>query len=349
MAQENIIKTRLEEAANIDPLQNSASEELGELVKENTVFTYDTLQPQTQPPVELFDTLTVKGKGVENLDFALDKVNSNAWALLEEADKNGQLSMVFAVEKRGSKTPADVIYSIDYSELREAGITTVEKLTAYDRRVHLAVANLFNYIGEYMTVSQIYHSMGYNNRPNKRDIDKIYTSLRKMRYLKITLDNASEHDAFTSTKNGQRSSTRENFKYDGVLLPWEAVRKEVNGRLAEAVIHPFREPPLMAFARGRNQITKISRKLLEVPLSMTEKNLRMTDYLIERISHAKRGNLSNKILYSTIFEKAEITAKKQRSRAKDDIDKILDYWKRIDYIKDFERVKDGVIVYVNTQ
>lgn len=346
MAQENIIKTRLEEIADINPLQTAASEELGGLVKGNAVLTYDTLQPQTQPPIELFDALTVKGKGIENLDFALDKVNSNAWGLFEEADKNGQLTMAFAVEKRGSKTPADVIYSIDYSELREAGITTVEKLTAYDRRVHLAVANLFNYVGEYMTVSQIYHSMGYNNRPNKRDIDKIYTSLRKMRYLKISLDNASEHDAFTTNKNGKRESTREYFKYDGVLLPWEAVRKEVNGHLAEAVIHPFREPPLMAFARGRNQVTKISRNLLAVPLSMTEKNLRITDYLIERISHAKRGNLSNKILYSTIFEKAEITAKKQKSRAKDDIDKILEHWKSINYIQGFERAKDGVIIYV---
>ena len=283
--------------------------------------------------------ITIKGKGAKDIEYPLDKPNSHLWRMLEAADKNGQLEYAFAVEGKDSKTPADVIYSINFDELEAAGIKTVKRLTPYDKRVYIAVSALFNSGTDIMTVSQIYYTMGNDSRINKRDIDRLYTSLEKMRHLPITLDNSSEHKLYKNIPE---------FKYNGVLLPWESIDAIVNGQRAEGVIHPFREPPLISFAKGRNQFTTISRRLLASPVSKTDAHLQIDDYLLERISHIKNGrtNTSSKILFETIFEKTNLKERHQKSRAKPVIKEYLEHYKRENFIKDFTIEEDGVKIEI---
>lgn len=281
--------------------------------------------------------LTVSGKGTSNIEYPLDKINANIWTLLKDADKDGQLTFRFAAEKRGSKKQADIIYSINFNELENAGLNTVKRLTAFDKRVYIAASALYNGSSDFITVSQLYATMGNDSRPNARDIERIYTSLEKMRRLPITLDNTDEN-----SKYGNMAK----FVYNGVLLPWESIDAVVNGQKADGVIHLFREPPLVSFAKERKQVTTVSRKLLTSPISKTDANLQLDDYLIEHISHIKhsKGKLSNKLLYTTIYDKAGIKTKMQRSRAKDKIRQYLDHYKSCGFIKDYKEAADGVTI-----
>lgn len=274
---------------------------------------------------------------IADLDYPLDKINANIWRLLKDADKTGQLT--FAVEKRGSKKTADIIYSLNFEALEEqTGVTITKKLTAFDKRVYIAAGALFNKGYDVVTPAQIYIAMGNTGRPNANDIKKINDSLTKMQAAHIYLNNESEHQLYKKI---------DRFIYDASLLPMERISAVVNGQTVDSAIHFFREPPLISFARERKQITTVSRHLLESPLSKTDANLLIDDYLIERIAHIKnsKGKSSNKLLYETIYDKCQITTKMQRSRAKEKISKYLDHYKECKYIKDYKEEADGITIY----
>lgn len=278
--------------------------------------------------------VTISNK-LQSVDYPLDKINANIWTLLKNADKTGQLT--FAAEKRGSKKAIDIIYSIDFAALEEeTGVTITKKLTAFDKRVYIAAGALFNNGFEVVTVAQIYSAMGNTGRPSTADIKKINDSLTKMRAAHIYLDNSGESSVYKYDK----------FVYDASLLPMERISAVVNGQTVDSAIHLFREPPLISFARERKQITTISRHLLESPLSKTDANLTIDDYLLERISHIKnsKGKTSNKLLYSTIYEKCGIETKMQRSRAKEKISKYLAHYKECKFIKDYKEAADGITI-----
>ena len=275
---------------------------------------------------------------VNALNYPLDKINNNIWKLLKDADENGQITVNFAAEKKGSKKPIDIIYSINIAALEtEPGLTVIRKLTAFDKRVYIAAGALFNGGSEIFTVSQLYRIMGNTGSPSTADIKKINDSITKMFEAHIYLDNTEESKAY---KYGS-------FVYDGSLLPMERVSAVLpNGQTVDSAIHLFREPPLIYFARERKQITTISRQLLESPLSKTDANLLIDDYLIERISSMKnsRGKLGNKILYATIYEECRINSKMQRSRTPEKIRKYLAHYKECKFIKDYKEEETGVTI-----
>lgn len=316
------------------------TDENGEPI-ENSLFERALAAAQAAFDAEQLPRITVNGRGASDVEYPLDKVNANIWTLLKDAPKNGQLSFTIGTEKRGSRKQADIIYSINFEELENAGLNTVKRLTAFDKRVYIATSALFNGSSDYMTVSQIYATMGNESRPNARDIEKIYTSLEKMRRLPITLDN------FTSINSEAKTyPNMPKFVYNGVLLPWESIDAVVNGQRADGVIHLFREPPLVSFAKERKQVTTVSRKLLASPISKTDAHLLIDDYLIERISHIKnsKGKISNKLLYSTIFDKTGTTSRCQKSRGKETVVKYLEHYKQCGFIKDYKEAADGVTI-----
>ena len=105
---------------------------------------------------------------------------------------------------------------------------------------------------------------------------------------------------------------------------------------------------MISFAKRRNQITAIEPKLLESPISKTDANLRLEDYLLERIGHMKseKSKAPNKILYSTLYEKCGITTRLQRSRIPDKIKRYLDYYKSCGFISGYSMEKDGISIGV---
>ena len=186
-----------------------------------------------------------------------------------------------------------------------------------------------------MSVTQIYNAMGNKGRPAASDIEKINNSITKMSKAHVTVDNLEE-----STKH--RKQPR--FVYDAALLPCERIAAYVNGQLTESALHIFREPPVMSFAKAHGQLTTITPALLQPPISNTESNIRLEDYLIDRIAKIKAGNSPNKILLSTVYANADITTVKQRQRAPEKIQKILDHFRSCEFIKGYKMDKISIVI-----
>lgn len=287
---------------------------------------------------------SLAGKRVERLDFPVDKVNSKIWDILGE-DTKGQIRFISAesaLDKRKGKQ-INILYAIDFENIDKA-VSITRRLTPYDELVYIAISALFSVGNDYITTAQIYNAMGFEGRPSKYDIDKINKAITKMSGARIHIDNLEEIQAKYKYPV---------VKYDGSLLPMERASIVINGQLAEAAIHIFREPPLISFARGRKQITTIERKLLASPISKTDQNIRLQTYLIERISRIKNDKkTSNKILFETLYKETGISTAKQRQRTPEKIKQLLDHYKECDFIKGYApdeladiKAADGVAIY----
>ena len=126
----------------------------------------------------------------------------------------------------------------------------------------------------------------------------------------------------------------------------QAVR---NGKRTDKAIRIFREPPLITFAKQRKQVTTLDIKLLQTPLSKTDGNLLIQDYLLERISKEKNNKKNRKkhefrIIFETLYKHTNITTKKQKQRAAGKITKYLDQFKKVEFITFYEMEKDGVTI-----
>lgn len=272
----------------------------------------------------------------DNVEYPLDKINSNVWNLLTE-DTGGQLKIAFDLLPKKQKQQATAYYSINFDNLGD-NVEITKRLQPFDKRVYIAVSALYNTGNDVITATQIYYAMGNTGKPAPNQIKKIDDSLSKMKSADITLNNQREHDSL----KGKYPL----FKYDGSLLPFERITATINGQIAESAIHIFREPPLMTFAKERKQVTTIAVELLQSPISKTDANLLIDDYLIKRISRAKNGkNNSCRILYKTLYENANIKTKMQRQRAPAKIEKYLTYYQQQKFIKRYTTHTDGITIF----
>lgn len=280
-----------------------------------------------------FELESVGSSTVEALGWPLDKLNSILWRVTERSTELGVDVANEEDRKAGIQLP--VMYSLDFSELDDLeDVSLTKNLDPYDKRVYMAASAYFENGSDRITYQQIYKAMGYKGRAGKSDLEKIHESVSKMSRTRIAVDNKAECGWYNRVR----------FTYDGALLPMERVTGYVNGQLAESVVHLFREPPLMTFARERNQLTAVSVKLLNSPLSKTNANLQLEDYLISRISHMKNGFPNHKMAFETICEKTDITEKKQKQRAREKIKKLLDYYQKTGFIKGYRLEKNGVLI-----
>lgn len=282
---------------------------------------------QQDRPHNVRETLDhIKMIQADSVDYPLDKVNHSIWRVFSGATG----TQLIKAEKAGSKKQISILYSIDFDALSDVKIT--RRLTSYDKRVYIAVSALFNAGNDIITLAQIYSTMGYKGRPGKSDIARINEALSKMNGARITVDNTQEAAAYKYDK----------FVYKGSLLPFEQVEVVARGQVVDTAVHLFREPPVMTFARQRQQLTTINLKLLQSPISKTEDNLLIEDYLIERISRAREGKQQRKIMFATMFEKVNAADKQTRRRAREKADRYLTYYQECGLIASFTVDKDCI-------
>lgn len=281
-------------------------------------------------------SVNVTTKKAKTIEYPLDKLNSNTWSRV------GNLQAEVNVAKKNSKKDVSILYAIDFAALNNSeNISITANLTAYDKRVYIAVAALFNEGGDIVSIPAIYNAMGFTGDPGKSDRDQIYKSIVKMRFTAISIDTTKESDVYKYPK----------FKYNGALLPSDDARNVMfNGNLSDKAIRFFIEPPLVAFAKGRKQLTTLDIKLLQSPISKTDINLQIEDYLIERIAKAKGGTGQAKILYKTILDNLNIenmtkdNQKNLRKRLPNKINKYLDYYIKCQFIKKYLADNNGVTI-----
>lgn len=284
---------------------------------------------------QIINVITKKANSIE---YPLDKLNSLMWS------KEGNLSVEVDVAKEEDREKdISIAYAIDFTKLIQNGSVMISNaLTAYDKRVYIAVAALFKVKNEILSIPMIYHAMGFAGDPGESDRAQIYKSIIKMRFTAIHIDTTKEARIYKYPK----------FEYNGALLPSDDERNVlINGNFTERAIRFFIEPPLIKFARERKQITTFDIKLLQSPISKTDINLKIEDYLLERIARAKEGTGQPKILYKTIADKVGIenmtkdNQKNLRKRLPDKINRYLNYYVKCQFIKKYVIDKDGVTVF----
>lgn len=270
-------------------------------------------------------------KKIQDILYPLDKVNSSFWGLIPgeqttlkaESDEDS---------RKGKEANIYVLLDFDFDKMKETGITISRPLTSYDKRVFIASANLKEQGHDTVTTTQVYEAMGNRGRPSAQQRQKILKSIETMSLCRVTLDNSEEAAMYT--------------KYDKVkrtfyLLPTTIDKGYVNGLIVDDAINIIELPRLFIFAKKRGQFASTPIALLESPISQTEANLLLEDYLLTRISRMKnaikrkkQGNTT--ILLDTLYKNCNISDKHKRSRAAEKIDRLLQHYKKQGFIKGYK-------------
>ena len=283
--------------------------------------------------------LTANVQKVNKVKYPVDKVNNIIWKDVERGE-NGQIFI--STVRKGKNKELTVLTAINFSDEME-GVKISKKLTVFDKRICVAYSSLFNAGNQLMTLTQIHYAMGNTKRPADHQLQKINDSITKMATARFYLDNAIEVDKL--------KYNYPKFKYDGPFLPMERMTATINGKLSDAVIHAFREPPLMTFARERKQITTFNIKLLQSEISKTENNLAIEDYLIERIAETKNASgkskklVINTILLETLCREVGIKTRMQKTRAIKSIKIYLEHFKKNNFISDYKIDAEKITFY----
>lgn len=284
---------------------------------------------------------SIRAAKAEKVSYPTDKANSSIWNLKRTdgqlAFDFGEISLQIDTANAADRKAGILVttsYSINFDGLKD-DVAISKRLTPFDKRVYIACSALFDAGFSVVTMTQIYKAMGNSGSPSPKQIEKVRTSIRKMMSAIITIDNAVEAKRYDYP----------HLEYEGNLLYAERVKASDHSRTAEAV-HILRRPILIAYSAERKQCETIDSKLLQGPISKTDENLAIEDYLLHRILRANHdGKTSEKILFRTICDHAGITAQKQRQRLPEKVKTYLDYYKECGQIKRHTMAKDSVTIF----
>jgi hypothetical protein len=255
------------------------------------------------------------------------------------------------MEKRGSLEEVNTFVAVNYDGLDRAKVQGVKWLTLFDREVLDAVHTLFKAGNKFVTVDQINRVMNGKSgeeRATKAQADRINNSLTKMMYTQIIIDASQEAEFFGY----------ERFYYDKSVIVGERGEAVINGiKVAGIYIYAL---ALLGYAENKNQIARVPLLVKNTPINKNENTQVLQGYLLRRVNAIRVGALNNSILLDTLLTELDILEihegaltsleKKIRKRAIDQSTTILDYWKQIDFIKDYEligkRPITGFKVYV---
>lgn len=217
--------------------------------------------------------------------------------------------------------------------------------TVTDKKIHSAVASLYDAGNEYITANMIYKVYTGNDEatlpPNQEE--EIRRTLAKMKAW-VWLDFTEEAESF---------GYDEGF-YEGAIIPYEVVTVKLNGHMRSSY-HILEKPIFFRLASNRHQLRNVPIELLDVPnLKKTTEVTNLIHYLIERIapmrSRKKTKRLKNKILYQTIFDELQITAESEsvlnnkKLKIRQDTRAILQHFVNVGWIEGADETKAGKVI-----
>lgn len=318
-----------------------------EAYKELQDFIDETIKNRDKLDPSKIDITDIDPKAIINTIYPVnfltptDKVSNLAFSNELTGGRIQQLAM----ERRGSKKQITTLASIDFDSLNgSVQIKGRKELTAYDRGVHDAIITLFVDGGnEYITPQMIYQVMIGNPDAylEKKQAEAISDSITKCMYSRLIIDASEEAKAYGF----------DSFKYDGSLISGERVTATLNGTVVEC-LRLLRTPVLYEYANKKNQIGRFDIKLLNSPINKTEEIITLQGYLYRRILSMKSNpNLSKTIVYDTVYSQIEVKAasdgalRKKKSKVRDHVKKILDYWKQEEFIAGYVENKRGTRIH----
>ena len=243
-----------------------------------------------------------------------------------------KVGMTSEKDKRRGKL-AYIVLMLNFDELGN-GVKISRELTVYDQQVWNACANLMKCGYDTITTSQIYRWMGYKTQLNARDNQKILDSINTIIRARVFINNENERQLYP--------------KYPEISINEPLLAATIctakSGKDEVTAIEILSMPKLFSIAEQRGQITAIPFEVVEIPvISKTDDNLQLLNYLVKRIIHMKHdSHTSRKILLNAMYEKCGINEKKQKQRLPEKLEKILDYYKSIEWIKNYQITEQGI-------
>ena len=248
-----------------------------------------------------------------------------------------KIGMTSEKDKRKGKL-AYIVLMLNFDELGD-GVKISRELTIYDQQVWNACANLMKCGYNIITPAQIYRWMGYKKQLNTRDNQRILDSINTIIHARVSIDNRQERELYK--------------KYPEISINEPLLAASIctakSGKNEVTAIEILSMPKLFGIAEQRGQITAIPFEVMEIPvISKTDDNLQLLNYLVKRIVHMKHDeHTSRKILLNAIYEKCNIKEKKQKQRLPEKLEKILSYYKSIEWIKDHNITEQGIEIILS--
>lgn len=256
--------------------------------------------------------------------YPIDKVNAELWNCFSIGENTPLKAESDKDSRKGKK--ASIYVMLDFNELD--GVKISRPLTSFDKRVFVAISNLRESEYETMTIKQIYEAMGGTSTPDKSTRNKIIESIETMSRAVVTINTTEENKIYPRL---------DKIVWESQLLHIEKIKCYSRGQITDYAIRILETPKLYLFARQRNQITSVPLKLFESPISKTEANLLLEDYIFSRIARMRNSTkISRTMLFETIYQKCSITTKKQRQRLPEKIERYLNHYVSVGWIKTYK-------------
>lgn len=261
---------------------------------------------------------------------------------------NNQPIKVVNRDSKKKRSEAVIRVSLSLGDIRSDKniVADMSKLTNFDMSIYDAVVSLIedgNYI---MSPAMIFRKL--TGQPaeafvTQHQIDEVKQSMERLRSVYAAVDHTDQARAYRKDVD--------TYIIRDYLLVYEEQVAILNGAIVEAYVFPFdakgkiKQPILHRYADMYKQIQSIPYKLLAVPINNTPSNIELRDYLFRRIWAIRSGSISNKILFSTLYEDLGLSneprTKKQRTR--EAVTAILEFLKKEGDIKGYSENKKGKI------
>ena len=274
----------------------------------------------------------IKNTPLEQVLFPTSKVNRYLTKIQEDNSTEGQLQLI--VSPRNAKKQV----CIDVAMYTNPNITVVERLTEFDKIVANSVYTIFSAGLNAFSVEQVYKVMtGAKNQTSVTDramLEKIDKSLEHLRATNITINCEQQQKLQSKSLKA---------KYTDYLLPMAHIEGEVinesNGKPIKSSCYKLHTaPPIYAYAKELNQIQSFSGEVNKIPINNSENIMMLKWTLLGRIALAySKGHIAS-ISYNNLYSEAGITInnKMQRTRLKEAMLRMLDYWKSIKVVKGYK-------------
>lgn len=218
-----------------------------------------------------------------------------------------------------------------------------KQLNRYDDEIYNCFISLYAKGNKTITAKAIYSVLcgKRSNHPAPRQIDDIMESIEKMQFTKVDLQSDNKHIIMP-------------------VLPCIIGTAEMNGKIVEGTITALSDPPLYVYSNYHNQLSTFPIEINATPVNNDRETIIMRGLLQNRIAAMTYGNkyLSNKILYSAIYDAAGLpksASRTQKNRVRKKCNTILTYWKRCEIISDYaeyplrSQQKAGIMIEVSDQ
>ncbi len=272
-------------------------------------------------------------------------------------------AVALVVSRSRAKKPVETICVLTY-EGDNVNLSGKQAFTEYDRNVYNAVCSLYVYgdPSHVFTPAMVYRAMtglAGSEKPTAGQTAAVTRSLEKMRFIRAVIDCTEELKMRRITINSQQIRNGEVNTY---LLAAESIKVRGGGQTLKAY-KLIRPPILYEYAAFSNQVLTVPASMLEIKeinkdgslgarLPNTISRIVIKGRIMRRIEGLKSGKMHQPVVALYDYERDgemrkglyALAGKPEPSwaeskRIRDDIQKMLDYWKATGYIKGYEAQK----------